>query len=98
MDRLADPVAGIGAEPDAEAGVVLGGGADQPEVALANQVVQLEAAADKPAGDGDDQAEVGAGQAVAGRPVAGGDGVAQGDLLVGREQGLVADQAGVTGG
>jgi hypothetical protein len=51
-DRLLDPVAGVGAEPGAEGGVEVLGGADQAEVPLADQVVQGDPPAGVVAGEG----------------------------------------------
>ena len=69
------------------------GGADQAQVALADQVFVGQAAAAELAGDGGDQAEVGLDHAVAGVVVAAGDPGGQLDLLVAREPG----SSGITG-
>ncbi|AMV40576.1 hypothetical protein VT85_24310 [Planctomyces sp. SH-PL62] len=85
-DGLLDPVAGVGAEPGAELGVELLGGADQAEVPLADEVVQGHPAALVVAGDPHDQPEVGRDHPGAGVLVAAGDRLGQPSLVGGREQ------------
>ena len=66
LDRLLDPVAGVGAEPGADVGVEALDGPEQAEVPLLDQVLQGQALADVAAGDVDDQPEVGPDHPVAG--------------------------------
>ena len=66
LDRLLDPVAGIGAEPRAHRGVEPLDGAEQAEVPFLDQVLKRQALADIAAGDVDDQPEVGPDHPVAG--------------------------------
>ncbi len=90
LDRLLDPVAGVGAEAGAHRRVEALDGPQQAQVALFDQVLQAEALAGVAAGDVDHQAEVGADHAVAGGRVAVADGDGQLALVVGRqERGLV---------
>ena len=90
LDRLLDPVAGVGAEPGADGRVEALDGAQQAEVALLDQVLQAQALAGVAAGDVYHQPQVGADHAVAGGQVAVAD--ADGEVafvLRGQQRGLV---------
>ncbi|KEF05866.1 hypothetical protein DF17_16840 [Streptomyces rimosus] len=65
---LADPPRGVRGELVAAGVVELLHGADQPEVALLDEVEHGQAAADVALGDGDDQAQVGLDEAALGHP------------------------------
>ena len=67
LDRLLDPVAGVGAEPRAHRRVETFDGPQQAEVAFFDEVLQAEAFARVAAGDVHDEPQVGADHAVAGR-------------------------------
>ena len=71
LDRLLDPVDGVGAEAGVHRGVEALDGAEQAEVAFFDQVLQAEALAGVGAGDVDDEAEIGADHVIAGHVVAG---------------------------
>ena len=90
LDRLLDPIAGIGREPRADGRVEAFHGAEQAQVSLFDEVLQAESLAGIAAGDIDHQPQVGADHAVAGLHVAAADGHGQLVLVVGRQQrGLV---------
>ena len=94
-DRLADPERGVGRELEATPPVELVDGVFEAEVALLDEVEQIHPLGQRVAlGDGDDEAEVGADEAVLGVG-GGGDGVLQrhaalavGQLLGGLTAGL----------
>ena len=86
LDRLLDPVAGVGAEARVHVGVEPLDGAQQPQVAFLDQVLQAEPLAGVAAGDVHDQAEVGPHHAVARLAVAVLDPAGQHLLLVRVEQ------------
>ena len=65
-DGLADPPGGVGRELVALAVVELLDGADEADVAFLDQVEERHAAADVLLGDGDDEAQVGLGEALLG--------------------------------
>ena len=67
LDRLLDPVAGVGAEPCADGRVEPFDRPQQAEVAFLDQVLQAEPLAGVAAGDVDHQPQVGADHPVAGR-------------------------------
>ncbi len=91
LDRLLDPVAGIGAEPRPDGGVEALDGPEQAEVPFLDQVLEGQSLADIAPGDVDDQAEVGPDHPVARHLVALGDPVSQFLLLVGGQQGHLVD-------
>ena len=95
LDRLLDPVAGVGREARADGRVEAFDRPQQAQVALLDQVLQAQALAGISAGDVDHQAEVGADHAVAGLRVAAADGHGQFVLVVGREQRGLVDLAEV---
>ena len=95
LDRLLDPVAGVGAEARVHRRVEALDGAQQAEVAFLDEVLQAQALAGVAAGDVDDQAQVGADHAVAGLAVAVLDAVGQLLLLLGVEQRRLVDLAEV---
>ncbi len=66
LDRLLDPVAGVGAEASVHRGVEPLDGAQQTEVAFLDEVLQAQPLAGVAAGDVDDQAQVGPDHLVAG--------------------------------
>jgi hypothetical protein len=99
-DRLPDPPGGIGGELVAPGVVELLHAADQPDVALLDQVQDQHAVAGIPPGQRDDQARVGLEQVVLGPPAVFGDplkidalagaqhSAAVGELLLGEQPGL----------
>ncbi len=91
LDRLLDPIAGIGREARAHGRVEALHGAEQTQVSLFDQVLQAESLAGVAAGDVDHQPQVGADHAIAGLHVAAADGHGQFVLVVGREQGGLID-------
>ncbi len=93
LDRLLDPVAGVGAEARVHRRVEALDGAQQAEVAFLDQVLQAEALAGVAAGDVHHQAQVGAHHAVAGLAVAVLDAVGQLLLFLGIEQRRFVDLA-----
>ncbi len=95
LDRLLDPVAGVGAEARVHRRVEALDGPQQAEVALLDQVLQAQPLAGVAAGDVDDQAQVGAHHAVAGLAVAVLDPVGELLLLVRVEQRRLVDLAQV---
>ena len=70
LDRLLDPVAGIGGEAGAHGRVEAFHGPQQAQVAFFDQVLQAQALAGVAAGDVHHQAQIGADHAVAGLDVA----------------------------
>ena len=93
LDRLLDPVAGVGGEAGADRRVEALDRPEQAEVAFLDQVLQAQALAGIAAGDVDHQPQIGADHAVAGLGVAGADGHGQLVLVVGREQRGLVDLA-----
>ena len=93
LDRLLDPVAGVGREARAHGRIEAFDRAQQAEIALFDQVLQPQALAGVSAGDIDDEAEVGADHSVAGLRVALADGDGQVLLVVGREKRGLVDLA-----
>ena len=93
LDRLLDPVAGVGAEACAHRRIEPLDGAQQAEVSLFDQVLQAQPFAGVAAGDVDHKAQVGAHHAIAGLHVALADGDGQFLLLRGVEQGGFVDFA-----
>ena len=93
--RLADPPRRVGAELEAAPVVELLDRADEPEVALLDEVEQRQAAVRVAARDGDDEAQVGLDQLVLRLHVPALDALGQRDLLLGREQRHLADLAQV---
>src|SRR3954454_17805082 len=89
LDGLTDPQRGVRGEAEALAPVELLGRPDEPEHALLDEVVQRQAMALVPPGDGDDKAQVGIDEPVLGHEVAALDALRQLDLL-GRLQQLEA--------
>src|SRR5215210_8706751 len=89
LDGLTDPQRGVRGEAEALAPVELLSRPDEPEHALLNEVVQGQAMALVPPGDGDDKAQVGIDEPVLGHEVAALDALRQLDLL-GRLQQLEA--------
>src|SRR3954452_5458950 len=86
LDRLTDPQGGVRREAEALAPVELLRRADEPEHALLDEVVQGQAMALVPAGDGDDEAQVGIDEPVLGKEVAALDALGELDLLRGLQQ------------
>ena len=66
LDRLLDPIAGVGGEAGADGRVEPSTARSRPEVAFLDQVLQAEALAGVAAGDVDHQPQVRADHAVAG--------------------------------
>src|SRR5262249_32248692 len=95
LDRLLDPVGGVGAEARPHLRVEALDGAEQTEVALLNQVLKAESLAGVTAGDVHDQAEVGPDHAVARLVVAQLDPVRQLFLFLRIEQRRLVDLAQV---
>ena len=93
LDRLLDPVAGVGAEAGVHRGVEALDGAQQAEVAFLDQVLQAQSLAGVAAGDVDDQAQVGPDHAIAGLAVAVLDAVGKLLFLLGVEQRGLVDLA-----
>ena len=91
LDRLLDPVAGIGAEPGSDRGVKALDGPQQPEVPLLDQVLERQPLADVASGDIDHQPQVGADHPIAGLVVPVGDPVGQLFLFVGGQQSHLVD-------
>ena len=89
-DGLPDPPGGVGGELVALAIVELLHGADEPRVALLDEVEQVHVLGVVVLGDGDDQAQVRLDHAVFGALVAGLDPLRQFDLLVLGEEGDLA--------
>ena len=90
-NRLFDPIARIGAESRAEPRVIFGRGADEAEIAFADQVVKGKAAPGVVASDADDESQVGLNQPTFGVSVAAGDRLGEGSFLEGGQQGVVAN-------
>src|SRR5262245_38743344 len=86
LDRLPDPQRGVGGEAEALAPVELLGRADEPEHALLDEVVQGQAVPLVPAGDGDDEAQVGVDEPVLREEVAALDALGELDLLSGLQE------------
>src|SRR3954466_945676 len=86
LDRLTDPQRGVRREAEALAPVELLRRADEPEHALLDEVVQGQAMALVPAGDGDDEGQVGIDEPVLGKEVAALDALGELDLLRGLQQ------------
>ncbi len=80
-DRLADPPRGVGGELEALGVVELLDRADQPEVALLDEVEQRHAAAGVALGQRDDEPQVGLEQVVAGALAVADDGAQVGGVL-----------------
>ena len=93
LDRLADPVGGVGGELEAAAPVVLLGRADQPEDPLLDEVQQRQAVGRVALGDRDDQRQVGGDHPLLGGIVAVLDPLGELDLLGGGQQRMAADLA-----
>jgi hypothetical protein len=94
-DGVADPPRGVGGEAQAPRGVELLHRADQPEVALLDEVRQRQPPIEVPAGHLDHQAQIGLDEALLGLLVTRLHAPAQGQLLVAREQRNAADLAEV---
>ena len=86
LDRLLDPIAGVGAEARAHGRVESFDRAQQAEVAFFDQVLQAQPFAGVAAGDIHHQPQIGAHHAIAGLDVAVADGNGQLVLLSGIEQ------------
>ena len=95
LDRLLDPIAGVGREAGADGRVEALDRPQQAQVPLLDQVLQAQALAGVAAGDVHHQPQVGADHAVAGLDVAVADGDGQFVLVVGREQRGLVDLAEV---
>ncbi len=93
LDRLLDPIAGVGAETRAHRGVEAFHGPQQAQVALFDEVLQAEALAGVAAGDVHHQPQVGADHLIARLDVAASDRAGQLLLVGGREQGRFVDLA-----
>ena len=90
-DGLADPPDRVGDELHALVGIELPGGGQQADVALADQVGECHAAVLIFLGDGDDESQVALHQLLHRLLVARADPAGDGDLLLGAEQGRLAD-------
>ena len=90
-DRLADPPGRVGRELEAAPVVELLDGADEPQVALLDEVEERHASAHVPARDRHDQAQVRLGELALGLHVAPLDTLGQRDLFFGGEQRYLAD-------
>src|SRR5690606_35589287 len=94
-DLRADPIDGVGDEAAVLRGVVLLGGAEQPEVALLDQVLQRHAPAAVLLRDLDDEGEARADQAIAGASITGAPRFCERTLHVGVEGRDVVEVAAV---
>src|SRR3954470_19324173 len=86
LDRLTDPQRGVRREAEALAPVELLRRTDEAEHALLDEVVQGQPMALVPAGDGDDEAQVGIDEPVLGKEVAALDALCELDLLCGLQE------------
>ena len=91
LDRLLDPVAGVGAEARADARVEALDGPKEPEVSLLDEVGERQATIGVAAGDVDDEAEIGADHVIAGLGIPLADRHRQFLLLVCRQKRRVVD-------
>ena len=91
LDRLLDPPGGVGGELAALARVEALDGLHQPDVALADQVEQRQAEVLVVHRDLHDETQVGLDHVVAGGLVAAADALGEGDLLLDRQKGSLAD-------
>ena len=95
LDGLLDPVAGIGAETGIHVRVEAFHGAQQPEVAFLDEVLQAKSFARVASSDIDDQAEIGAHHAVACFAVSRFNAVSELFLFVGAQERRFVDFAKV---
>ena len=95
LDRLLDPVTGVGAEARVHDGVEAFDGTQQAEIAFLDEVLQAQPLAGVAAGDVDDQTQVGADHPIAGFAVAVLDAVGEVLFFFGVEQRRFVDLAEV---
>ena len=91
LDRLLDPVAGIGAEARSHRGIKAFDGPQQAQVPFLDQVLKGQSLAYITSSDIDDQPKIGADHPIAGLIIALGDSMSQSLLLVGGQESHLVD-------